>query len=91
MIRTTVGGKTTEKLWVFRELKRAFEARNLVRYERTARLLADLMGYQSAESERNRFRYRTTNAEGLATVIDLLCVPDARRDRMRTGVVHHGG
>jgi catechol 2,3-dioxygenase-like lactoylglutathione lyase family enzyme len=58
-------------------------------YERTARLLSEVMGYKPAESERNRFRYRIANADNLAAVVDLLCVPDARHGRMGAGVVHH--
>lgn len=58
-------------------------------YERTARLLSDEMGYKAEGSEGNRFRYRIENSDGLATSVDLLCVPDARRGRMGAGVVHH--
>src|SRR5690606_12416223 len=58
-------------------------------YESTARLLTDVMGYKLEHREDNRFRYRTKNADGLATTIDLMCTPDARRGRMGTGVVHH--
>ena len=58
-------------------------------YERTARLLADVMGYRSDQSEGNRFRYCTENSDGLATRVDLICAPDARRGRMGAGVVHH--
>jgi catechol 2,3-dioxygenase-like lactoylglutathione lyase family enzyme len=58
-------------------------------YERTARLLTDVMGYQLEHREDNRFRYRIKNSDGLATCVDLVCAPDARRGRMGTGVVHH--
>ena len=57
-------------------------------YEKTARLLADVMGFRAEGSEGNRFRYRT-DAGGFASTVDLLCVPDARRGGMGAGVVHH--
>lgn len=58
-------------------------------YEKTARLLTEQMGYNLEHREDNRFRYCTKNADGLATAIDLVCTPDARRGRMGTGVIHH--
>lgn len=58
-------------------------------YERTARLLTEHMGYKLEHREDNRFRYRTENAEGPGSAVDLVCTPDARRGRMGTGVVHH--
>ena len=57
-------------------------------YENTAKLLTDVMGFRAAGSEGNRFRYRAS-AGGAASVVDLLCVPDARRGGMGAGVVHH--
>src|SRR3954467_12890336 len=57
-------------------------------YESTARLLTDVMGFRPAGNEGNRFRYRAVEGER-ASVIDLLCVPDARRGSMGTGIVHH--
>jgi catechol 2,3-dioxygenase-like lactoylglutathione lyase family enzyme len=57
-------------------------------YESTARLLSDVMGFEAAGSESNRFRYRAPGG-GAASVVDLLCVPDARRGSMGTGIVHH--
>lgn len=58
-------------------------------HERTSRLLTDHMGYTLKHREDNRFRYRTTNDDGLATAVDVLCVPEARRGRRGTGVIHH--
>lgn len=58
-------------------------------YERTARLLTEHMGYTLHRREENRFRYHTTNSDGLATTLDLLCTPDAAHGRTGTGVVHH--
>jgi catechol 2,3-dioxygenase-like lactoylglutathione lyase family enzyme len=58
-------------------------------YERTARLLTEQMGYTLQQREDNRFRYVTSNGDGLGTRIDLLCTPDARRGRMGAGAVHH--
>ena len=57
-------------------------------YENTAKLLTDVMGFRAAGSEGNRFRYRAS-AGGAASVVDLLCVPDARRGGTGAGVVHH--
>ena len=57
-------------------------------YENTAKLLTDVMGFRADGGEGNRFRYRA-GAGGAASVVDLLCVPDARRGGMGAGVVHH--
>jgi catechol 2,3-dioxygenase-like lactoylglutathione lyase family enzyme len=57
-------------------------------YEQTARLLTHELGFRADGDEGNRFRYRTGGGE-FATVVDLLCVPDARRGSMGAGVVHH--
>src|SRR5205823_2805720 len=57
-------------------------------YENTARLLTEVMGFRADGSEGNRFRYRAA-AGDRAAVVDLLCVPDARRGEMGAGVVHH--
>lgn len=56
--------------------------------EITAKLLTDVMGFRAAGNEGNRFRYRAGTGD-LASVVDLLCVPDARRGGMGAGVVHH--
>jgi glyoxalase family protein len=58
-------------------------------YENTAKLLTDIMGFKPAGNEQNRFRYRAGSGEGLASTVDLLCVPDARHGSMGAGVVHH--
>jgi catechol 2,3-dioxygenase-like lactoylglutathione lyase family enzyme len=57
-------------------------------YETTARLLTDVMGFRADGNEGNRFRYGAP-AGDFASAVDLLCVPDARRGGMGTGVVHH--
>jgi catechol 2,3-dioxygenase-like lactoylglutathione lyase family enzyme len=57
-------------------------------YEKTARLLTDVMGFVESGGEGNRFRYRSAGG-GLAAVVDLLCVPDGRAGAMGAGVVHH--
>jgi glyoxalase family protein len=57
-------------------------------YEQTARLLTEVMGFAAAGNEGNRFRYRAS-ASGHATIVDVLCTPDARRGRLGTGTVHH--
>lgn len=57
-------------------------------YEKTARLLTDVMGFRAEGSEGNRFRY-CAGEGGFASLVDLLCLPDARRGGMGAGVVHH--
>lgn len=57
-------------------------------HESTARLLTDVMGFSEAESEGNRFRYIASGG-GPASVVDLLCTPDAMRGRVAAGTVHH--
>ncbi|MCA1596608.1 MAG: ring-cleaving dioxygenase [Chloroflexi bacterium] len=54
----------------------------------TARLLTEVMGFRAEASEGNRFRYRSDAGEG-PSVVDIECVPDARRGNTGTGVVHH--
>ena len=51
-------------------------------------MLTDVMGFRTSGSEGHRFRYRAS-AGGAASVVDLLCVPDARRGGTGAGVVHH--
>lgn len=58
-------------------------------YETTAKVLTDLMGFEPAGNEGNRFRYRAGAAGELGRIIDLLCVPDAPRGSMGAGIVHH--
>ncbi len=58
-------------------------------YEKTARLLTEVMGFAAAGSEHNRFRYRSGAGNGFASIIDLQCMPDARHGDMGAGVVHH--
>ncbi|HTV48555.1 MAG TPA: ring-cleaving dioxygenase [Phycisphaerae bacterium] len=57
-------------------------------YENTAKLLTETMGFKAAGSEQNRFRYRAAG-DAAGTIVDLLCVPDARHGNMGAGVVHH--
>lgn len=57
-------------------------------HEDTAKLLTDVMGFQPAGGEQNRFRYRAAG-DGFASTVDLLCVPDARRGELGAGIVHH--
>lgn len=59
-------------------------------YERTADILTTLMGFAAQGSEGNRFRYRTgASGDGVASTVDLLCVPGARHGLMGAGAVHH--
>jgi catechol 2,3-dioxygenase-like lactoylglutathione lyase family enzyme len=57
-------------------------------YEKTAHLLTEVLGFRADGSEGNRFRYIAASGE-LASIVDLLCVPDARHGEMGAGVVHH--
>ncbi len=56
--------------------------------ERTARLLADTLGFRAAQQDGNRFRY-TTAAEGSGAIVDLVCLPTGRLGRLGAGIVHH--
>ena len=56
-------------------------------YEHTARLLTNTMQFKQGASEGNRFRYEST--DGVGGIVDVLCVPDARRGSLGAGVVHH--
>ncbi|HYO24542.1 MAG TPA: VOC family protein, partial [Lacipirellulaceae bacterium] len=70
-------------------------------YESTAKVLTELMGFTAQGSEGNRFRYRAgaatgaaagpagNAADGFASIVDLVCVPDARHGGMGAGIVHH--
>jgi catechol 2,3-dioxygenase-like lactoylglutathione lyase family enzyme len=58
-------------------------------YENTSKLLMEVMGFKSVGSEQNRFRYRAGTGDGFASIVDLLCVPDAHHGGMGSGVVHH--
>jgi len=58
-------------------------------HENTAKLLTEVMGFKSVGKEENRFRYLAGTGDGFAGIVDLLCVPDARRGEMGAGAVHH--
>jgi catechol 2,3-dioxygenase-like lactoylglutathione lyase family enzyme len=58
-------------------------------YENTAKLLTDIMGFKPGGNEKNRYRYHADSADGFASTVDLLCVPDARHGTMGAGAVHH--
>jgi catechol 2,3-dioxygenase-like lactoylglutathione lyase family enzyme len=58
-------------------------------YESTANVLTELMGFKSQGSEGNRFRYRAGAGDGFASIVDLICVPDARHGSLGAGIVHH--
>lgn len=58
-------------------------------YESTARVLTEVMGFKVQDSEGNRFRYRAGAGDGFASIVDLLCVPDAQHGGLGTGIVHH--
>ena len=65
-------------------------------YENTASLLTEVMGFESLGSDGERFRFRAGAGAvwgrarvAFASIVDLVCTPDARRGRLGAGVVHH--
>ncbi|HWQ93579.1 MAG TPA: ring-cleaving dioxygenase [Clostridia bacterium] len=58
-------------------------------YERTAKLLTEVFGYELVQEEGNRFRFSPPHASGAGNIIDLLCLPDTQRARGGAGSVHH--
>ena len=57
-------------------------------YERTAKLLIELFGYELADEYINRFRFVKHNTE-TANIIDLVCLPSGKRGSVAGGSVHH--
>ena len=57
-------------------------------YEKTARLLTELFGFQLTAEVVNRYRFESGAAEG-AAIIDLVCLPDGHRGHVAGGTVHH--
>lgn len=57
-------------------------------YERTAELLANVMGYRKVASAENRFRFASGEDVPGATV-DLVCAPGGPHGRVAAGTVHH--
>jgi glyoxalase family protein len=58
-------------------------------YERSAKLLTEVFGYELARDEANRFRFSARETTGPGRMIDLLCMPDAPHARGGAGTVHH--
>ncbi|HEX8523321.1 MAG TPA: ring-cleaving dioxygenase [Tepidisphaeraceae bacterium] len=58
-------------------------------YENTAQLLTSVMNFTAAGNDNNRFRFTATGGDGFASVVDLLCTPDAPRGTLGAGIVHH--
>jgi catechol 2,3-dioxygenase-like lactoylglutathione lyase family enzyme len=58
-------------------------------YETTAKLLTELMGFTSVGGEGNRFRYAASGGDNFASIVDIVCTPDARRGDLGAGIVHH--
>jgi glyoxalase family protein len=58
-------------------------------YERSAKLLTEVFGYELAQEEANRFRFSARDASGPGRAIDLLCMPDTQHGRGGAGTVHH--
>ena len=57
-------------------------------YEKTARLLTEVMGFTFSGEDANRFRF-TSNGGGPSKIVDVLCSPDAARGMVSAGTVHH--
>jgi glyoxalase family protein len=57
-------------------------------YEATARLLTDVMGFRNTGESDNRFRF-ALGAAGIATRVEVRCMPDAPPGRVSVGTVHH--
>lgn len=57
-------------------------------YEKTARLLTDVMGFSFIGEEGNRFRF-SIGTGGPSKIVDVLCSPDAARGSVSAGTVHH--
>ena len=57
-------------------------------YEKTARLLTEVMGFAFAGEDGNRFRF-TASGGGPSKIVDVLCSPDAARGMVSAGTVHH--
>jgi catechol 2,3-dioxygenase-like lactoylglutathione lyase family enzyme len=58
-------------------------------YEKSAKLLTDVFGYELVQEEANRFRFSARNTTGPGRTIDLLCMPDTQHARGGAGTVHH--
>lgn len=58
-------------------------------YENTSQLLTDVMAFKAVGGEQNRYRYRAGTSDGIGSIIDLVCVPDARHGSLGAGTVHH--
>ena len=58
-------------------------------YERSARLLTEVFGYELVQEEANRFRFAARDTTGPGRMIDLLCMPDTQHARGGAGTVHH--
>jgi len=70
---------------------RAFHSATLAEegYENTAKVLTDLMGFSAKGSDQNRYRYQAVAGSGVAGIVDVVCVPDARHGTVGAGAVHH--
>ncbi len=58
-------------------------------YERTAKLLTEVMGYRLISQEQNRFRFTIGDGNVPGQTMDLVCMPDSHRGRLGSGSVHH--
>lgn len=57
-------------------------------FDRTAALLTEIMGFRQVEGRENHYRYAVAGGAP-GSIVDLLCMPDARPGRVAAGTVHH--
>ena len=57
-------------------------------YERTAKLLTDILGFQFERESGNRFRFRASGG-GPGALVDVQCAPDSAMGGIGAGAVHH--
>lgn len=58
-------------------------------YEKTAKLLVDVLGLRFVANEGNRYRYAAPSTDGPGTMVDVVCAPDSRLGELGAGTVHH--
>ncbi len=63
-------------------------ALTLERYEATADLLTDLLGFERTQEHTNRFRFVNGHSPS-ANIIDLVCLPPGQAGTVAGGSVHH--
>jgi len=57
-------------------------------YERTAKLLTEVMGFKALGQEQSRYRF-TSGHDAPGARLDVICAPGLRAGRIAAGTVHH--